>query len=115
MASQTSLRILVESVDGIAVVTLADAMLVDNDVLAEVGGQLDLIDGPGLSRVVINFREVRHMSSAMLRSLMTFSRRVTAHGGRLRLCGIAPELRELFKIVRFDHHFEIHEEEWIAT
>ena len=73
MASQTSLRILVESVDGIAVVTLADAMLVDNDVLAEVGGQLDLIDGPGLSRVATPVPGSATYVHAMLRSLMTLA------------------------------------------
>jgi anti-sigma B factor antagonist len=103
-----------DSVDGVTVVTFADTRLLADDVFAEVGDLLRLIDGPGLARVLLNFREVRFMSSTFLAALMQLSRRVTAAKGRVKLCGIAPDLMNVFKITCFDRLFEIYGDEGTA-
>ena len=81
----------------------------------EVGEQLNgLAENLGISKVVLNFREVKFMSSSMLAVLLKFSRKVTAVQGRLKLCSIAPNLKEIFVITRFDRIFEIYDEESTA-
>jgi anti-sigma B factor antagonist len=114
MSIRTSPRVFVDTVEGVTVVTFADTRLIAEDVLAEVGDLLGLIDGPGLARVLLNFREVRFMSSSFLASLMKLSRRVAAVGGQVKLCGIAPDLIRVFKITCFDRLFEIYEDEGTA-
>jgi anti-sigma B factor antagonist len=39
---------------------------------------------------------------------------MTSAGGRLKLCGIAPDIMAAFRITRFDRLFEIHEHESTA-
>jgi anti-sigma B factor antagonist len=110
MPDTTNPRLFVETVGGVTVVTLADAELVAEDVIAGVVEQLDTVDVSS-GRVVLNFRDVRLMSSTMLAVLLRFSRRVEAAGGKLKLCCIAPDLLTVFRITRFDRLFEIHAEE----
>jgi anti-sigma B factor antagonist len=110
MAGTTNPRLYVETVGGVTVITLADAELVAEDVIAGVVEQLEAVDVSG-GRVVLNFREVRLMSSTMLAVLLRFGRRVEAAGSRLKLCCIAPDLITVFRITRFDRLFEIHDEE----
>ena len=114
MSTRISSRVFLDSVDGVTVVTFADTRIVAEDVLAEVGELLGLIDGQGLARVLIDFREVRFMSSSFLATLMKFSRRVAVAGGQVKLCGIAPDLMRVFKITCFDRLFEIYGDEGTA-
>jgi len=102
----------VETVGGVTVASFADTELVAEQVIEEVSGQLDsLADGVGLDRVVLNFREVRFMSSSMLGVLLKFSKKVKASDGQLKLCCIAPHLKEVFKITKFDRILEIFDDE----
>src|SRR5205807_1700983 len=103
MPSTTSPRVFVETVGGVTVASFADAELINDQVIEEVGEQLtNLAEGLGQAKVLLNFREVKLMSSSMLAVLLKFSRKVTASQGRLKFCRIAPQLREVFKITRFD-------------
>jgi anti-sigma B factor antagonist len=114
MPGTISPRLFVETVGGVNVITLADTEIIDETVIGELGEQLDLIDGPGLSRVLINLGQVRLMSSTFLAVLLRIYRRVAAVEGQLKLCCIAPHLMTVFKITRFDRLFEIYDEESAA-
>ena len=115
MSSTARSRVLVETVGGVTVASFADSELTADQVIEEVGEQLNgLADNLGLTKVLLNFREVRFMSSSMLAVLLKFSRKVTAAQGQLKLCSIAPNLKEIFKITRFDRIFEIYDEESVA-
>ena len=108
-------RVLVESIHGITVASFADSELLTEEVIDDVHEQLkDVVEGLRPADVLLNFREVRLMSSAMLATLLRFGRRVAAAGGRLKLCGLAPDLLQAFKITRFDRLFEIFDEESTA-
>jgi len=108
-------HVLVETIHGVTVVSLADTEILNEEVIGEVDGQLqELIGRLGQADVLLNFREVRLMSSTMLAVLLKFARRVTAARGRLKLCCIAPDLAQVFKITRFDRLFEIYDEESTA-
>ena len=115
MPSTTSPRVFVETVGGVTVASFADSELTADQVIEEVSDQLHgLAENLGLARVLLNFREVRLMSSSMLAVLLKFSRKVTSAQGKVKLCCIAPNLKEIFKITRFDKIFEIHDQESTA-
>jgi anti-sigma B factor antagonist len=116
MMSQTTYpRVLVETVQGITVATFSEEMIIAEDVIHDVDEQLDgLVDATRPANILLNFREVRCMSSTMLAVLLKLARKVGAAGGRLKLCGLSENLQEIFKITRFDRLFEIHDEEWLA-
>lgn len=108
-------RVLVETIHGVTVASLTDAEILNEEVIGEVDEQLqELVGGLGRPDMLLNFREVRLMSSTVLAVLLKFARRVAAAGGRLKLCCIAPDLAQVFKITRFDRLFEIYDEESMA-
>jgi anti-sigma B factor antagonist len=108
-------RLLVETVHGITVARFTDELIVSEEVIYEVGEQLlELLDGSLSQKVLLNFSEVRGMSSTMLAVLLKVRRAIAAVGGQLKLCCIADDLRQIFRISRFDRLFELHDEEWTA-
>jgi anti-sigma B factor antagonist len=105
----------VETVEGITIASFTDEMLVSEDVIREVDEQLmSLLGGPSSEKLLLNFREVRVMSSTMLAILLKLARKISGVQGELKLCGLGPDLLEIFRISRFDRLFEIHDEEWTA-
>ena len=102
----------VEVVTGIMIVSIVDTELLAEEVIQEVGAQLfPLVDEQGLDRLVLSFREVRYMSSAMIGQLMKLHKKVLKAQGRLILCGFSPDIREVFRISNLDRLLEIVENE----
>jgi anti-anti-sigma factor len=50
--------------------------------------------------VVLDFEGVRYLSSAGFRPLLRLNRQVRERGGRLVLCQLSPEIREIFTVTR---------------
>jgi len=115
MSQAISPRLFVEKIDGVTVASFADSSILDDEVIRDLELQLEvLLDDVGPPKVLLNFREVKFMSSAMLAVLVKFGRRLGKAGGRLKLCYLAPDLLEVFRITRFDRMFEIHPDETAA-
>lgn len=115
MTETTYPRVYVETIDGVTVASFSDSEMVSEDVIHEVDEQLGELAGSLQSGdVLLNFREVRLMSSTMLAVLLKFSRKLAARRGKVKLCCLDPSLQEIFKITRFDRLFEIHDKEFVA-
>lgn len=50
--------------------------------------------------VVVDFQKVTYMSSAGFRPLLSLVRQVRSRQGRLVLCGLSPEVHEVFTVTR---------------
>lgn len=85
---------------GITVVRLADRGLVKESELREFNRDLvDLIDA-GNHRIVLNFSMVERLGSWVVGAVGEAHRRcVSADGGCLKICGLQPQLAEIFSIV----------------
>lgn len=115
MTATTYPRVYVETIGDVTVASFSDNEMISEDVIHEVDEQLgELARGLSSGDVLLNFREVRLMSSTMLAVLLKFSRRVAGLRGKVKLCCLDPSLLEIFKITRFDRLFEIHDEEFLA-
>lgn len=57
--------------------------------------------------VVIDFKGVDYLSSAALRVLLMFTRRLARADGRLLLCAMSADLKKVFAISGFDRDFTI--------
>jgi anti-sigma B factor antagonist len=60
---------------------------------------------------LLNFTGVEFLSSAALNKLIILDKKVKAHRGRLKMCGVRPEIAEIFTITRLDRLFDIHDDE----
>jgi anti-anti-sigma factor len=54
----------------------------------------------GARHVVVDFRPVDYLSSAGFRPLLSLLKEVRAKGGRMVLCGLSPEIEEIFRHTR---------------
>ena len=53
-------------------------------------------------KLQFNFEYVKFFGTEAISSLIRVQRRVGAYGGRLNLCGMTKELRNIFKILKLD-------------
>ncbi|MCC6578904.1 MAG: STAS domain-containing protein [Phycisphaeraceae bacterium] len=70
----------------------------------EVGSVLDRTPNP---KMLINFQNVEHLSSAALGMLITINNKVRQKGGQLRLACIDPQIYEVFAITKLNKLFQI--------
>lgn len=69
-----------------------------------------LIDESTSPKILINFKNVEHLSSAALGTLITISNRVKEKDGQLKLSNIDPRVHEIFLITKLDKLFQIYKD-----
>lgn len=66
-----------------------------------------LLDDPALNTLVLDLAGLDYISSAGLGVLLKTQKRLMAGGGRLRLAGVNPHVRDILVYSGFDQLFEI--------
>ena len=96
------------TIDTITVVDILNAEnLFAEEAIADLAAQLrSLVEG-GHTRLVLNFRGVRSMSSDVLATLAGLHRRLEKVGGRLGLARPDAMLRDMLRICGLDRLFDI--------
>jgi anti-sigma B factor antagonist len=109
MSSQPKRRRLqVEDIGDVSVVSFTDKKILDEQNIQVIGEQLfSLVDELGRKKILLNFGNVEYMSSAALGKLITLNKKVQGAGGKLVLCNIDANIREVFEITRLDKLFVI--------
>ncbi len=109
-------RVSVEYTDNATIVTLADEkILEEKDIRALQESIMSVIEQTGPINLVLNFSNVRFLSSAVLGLLIRVSKKVYERDGQLRLCNIDPKIHEIFKITRLTKIFDIYKDVESAT
>ena len=92
----------------VAVATLANEKILDEMQLQSLEGSfMPLIEQNPKIQLVIDFSNVKFLTSSVLGLLIRISKKVYETDGKLRLCSITPKILEIFKITRLDKIFEI--------
>lgn len=100
--------ILVDERDGTMIVQFRDSKILEDRTIQQLGSELiELLQGRTGPRLVLDFSGVKYLSSAALGKLITLRRKVDQLGGKLKLCEIAEETMDVFKIAKLDDYFEI--------
>lgn len=101
-------RVTVTREDGVCLVRLADRKILEELAITEIGDELaSLVAAEKNIKLLLNFENVEHLSSAALGMLITLNQTVGQCDGRLVLAEIAPDIFEVFKITRLNKLFEI--------
>ena len=101
-------RLEVEDIGDVTVVSFTDRKILDEQNIQIIGEQLfGLVDESGRKKLLLNFGNVEYMSSAALGKLITLNKKVQSSGGKLVLCNIDPQIREVFEITKLDKLFVI--------
>ena len=107
---KTSPNMTIEYVgEEIIVAVLTDEkILEDMQIQALESSFMPLIEQNSPAKLVVDFSNVRFLTSSVLGLLIRISKKIYESEGMLRLCCIQPKIFEIFKITRLDKIFEIH-------
>ena len=109
-------RISVRYAEDATIITLTDEkILEENDVRALRESIMPVIEQAERINLILDFQNVRFLSSAVLGLLLRISKKIYEHDGQLRLCNINPKIHEIFKITRLTRIFDIYQDVENAT
>ena len=95
----------------ISSVRFLDQNILEENSIQKIGAQiLQLIDQTINPKLLMDFQNVEHLSSAALGTLITINNRIKEKGGQLRLVNINPQIYEVFAITKLDKLFKIYED-----
>ena len=104
-------RISVEYAENATIVTFTDEkILEEKDVQALQESIMSVIEQAERINLILDFCNVRFLSSAVLGLLIRISKKVYERDGQLKLCSINPKIYKIFKITRLTKIFDIYED-----
>lgn len=108
----TKRRIIVADNGGVSTVRFLDRKIVDSTSIEELGEELiALVTKEHRTQLLLNFDGVEFLSSAALNKLLSLNNKAKAAGGKLRLCNLRAEIKEVFTITKLDRVFDIRKSE----
>ncbi len=102
-----SSKLLVEDYAGVALVKFAESSILETAAIEQLGRDLShLIDVEQKQKLVLDFANVKFLSSHALGILLTLHRKASEGKGGVVLCGLRPELKKVFTITNLDKVFK---------
>jgi len=107
---QAGMLFKLRTTQGVEVVEFTHRSTENTDRIEELGRQLhDLADRRGGRRIVLDFANVQFLSSSVLGIIVTLQQKMEYQKGRLALCGLRKELRQVFKFAQLDRFFTFYD------
>ena len=105
---ETTQRLKIADHKDIKVVDFIDSKILDEANIAEIGQNLTgLVMAKDRPKVLLDFANVDHLSSAALGMLINVNNKVKQQNGQLRLANIKPQIMEVFEITKLNKLFKI--------
>jgi anti-sigma B factor antagonist len=105
-------RLEIDEVGDVSVVHFRDRKIVEEISIQQLGQELfRLVEADNRDKLLLNFSAVDFLSSAALGKLITLDKKVKAHGGKMKLSNIRPEIYEVFAITKLNRLFDIKDDE----
>lgn len=100
-------RLKIESIHGATVAGFKDASILDSATIQRIATELyALVESDASAPIVLDFNEVRFLSSQALGVLLTLRKRADAKGVKIALARLRPDLQRVFKITSLDKLFK---------
>lgn len=108
MPETSTPALVVNEQKGVFVCEFTSSRILDETNIKDIGDILGgLIDSREYPRVLLDFTNVDHLSSAALGMLINANNRIRQKNGQLRLCKIRPQILEVFAITKLNKLFRI--------
>jgi anti-sigma B factor antagonist len=98
---------LVKDVKGIIVLTFNQPKI-SSELAPDLYG---LVEGQEHPRLVLNFEQIRFLSSAPIGVLVNLRQKAEATGGSVSLCRLDPDIREILRLTSVESLFRIYDSE----
>ena len=102
-----------QKVDDVLVLGFTSSKILNEQDILQVGKELSAtaLEVEDEQKVILSFRGVEFMSSAMLGRLVTFKKQCKNKTIQLKVCSITPDIMEVFKITKLNKVFDIVKDE----
>jgi anti-anti-sigma factor len=101
--------------DDILTIRIQDERLVEPEQLKRLFEDLHALLGKSdEQQVILDFANVKFMASAMLGKLVALQKKCEEYRAKLKLCNVAPDILEVFKITKLNKVFDIQSDEATA-
>ena len=89
-----------------------DVRIIDETRIQSLGQELnELVNNTDTKNIVLNFRNVSFMSSAMIGKLIQFGKKCKSIEVNLRLCNINENIEQVFTLMKLERVFNIDKDE----
>ncbi len=106
--AETSAPVSVTTEKDVRIVEFTNNKILDEANIAEIGQTLSsLIDERTNPKLLLDFNNVDHLSSAALGMLINANNKIRQKNGQLRLASIKPQIFEVFVITKLNKLFKI--------
>lgn len=101
-------KLTIQTQDEITLIGFIDRNILDEASIHQIGQEItDLIEASPNPKLLIDFNNVDHLSSAALGTLITVNNKVRQKDGQLRLTNIDAQIYEVFVITKLNKLFNI--------
>jgi anti-anti-sigma factor len=104
-------HLLTKQKDGVLVVQFTSSKILSETAIAQIGRELLALVDDAEGKMLLNFHGVTFMSSAMIDKIVLLNKKCGSSKTRVKLCSIAPNIKEVFEITRLSRLFSIYETE----
>jgi anti-anti-sigma factor len=106
--AQKENRVKIEFGEQLTILTFQDESILEDVQIKKLEqALLPIIKEKGEHKVVLNFGNVRYMSSAFLGLLVKVHKRIIDLHGHLQLCNLDPKIHKVFEITQLTKIFDI--------
>ena len=93
--------LVISQIQGLTIVSFRNVSILDGRAVEQIGEELYvLIDEQARRKVLLDFRQVKFLSSTMLGILIAMHKKALAIKGKVVICGLRPKLYEVFKMMK---------------
>lgn len=98
--------------DDVLLVYFQEKGIIDESRIQTLGQDLiNLVNNGTQNKILLNLENVSLMSSAMIGKLILFGKKCNSSNVDLRICGINPNIKEVFDLMKLEKIFKVSEDE----
>ncbi|PQO36521.1 STAS domain-containing protein [Blastopirellula marina] len=97
----------------VVVADFQQSSILDEAAIDRIGVEFDrlVLEAVTAKKLLVNFRGVEYMSSAMIGKLIHLSKKSKEAKIKLKLCGVGPKINEIFQLMKLNKVFDIQKDE----
>ena len=108
----TAARLVIQSIREVTIVRFQESSILDTLLIQRISDELSrLVDAKYTRKLVLDFTDVKFLSSSALGVLVTLKKKSDAIKGEVVLCGLRKDLRKIFKITSLEKLFKFADDE----
>ena len=92
-------------------VRIREGKILDEAKIQELGRELIAVVDKVESKLLLNFEDVKFMSSGMLGKLILLNKKCKTDNVALKMCNISPDIMEVFRLMRLNKVLDIYADE----